>query len=103
MCATSAAKSLQTESKFSAKPKYNGYILVHRLKWGRLGQGPINHPKFLKPPQILGAAKVTSGNFHTKDPQITGAALESVVSQATWRLGLVQQGVIFYINILAPS
>lgn len=69
----------------------------------RLWQGSINLPKFLKPPQILGATKVTSGNFHTEDPQITVATVQNAVSRAIWRLGLVQQWVIFYINIVAPS
>lgn len=102
MCAISAAKLLQTVSKFDAKPKYNGYMFVHRIN-GRLWQVSINLPKFLKPPQILGATKVTSGNFHIEDPQITVATVQNVVSQATWRLGLVQQWVIFYMNIVALS
>jgi len=69
----------------------------------RLWQGSINLPKFLKTLQILGATNVTSGNFHTEDPQITVATVQNIVSRAIWRLGLVQQWVIVYINIVARS
>jgi len=40
VCAISAAKLRQTVSKFDAKPKYNGYVFVHRLKWADYGRVP---------------------------------------------------------------
>jgi hypothetical protein len=57
---------------------------VIRYSWGaHISQKCRSHVK------LLGARMVTWSKFHTKDPQILGAAIQNSVAMATWRPGFV--------------